>query len=231
MKIRCVVIDDEPYALQLMKEYINKFPVLRLVQTFDDGIAAAAFLNQSPVDLIFLDINMPDMSGIELLGSLKIKPMTIFTTAYKKFALEGFELDVIDYLLKPIALARFCKAVGKSVEYYEFRNYFKNKQHDSLIVRSEYKLIKINLCDVEYIESVEDYCKIYLSNGSPVLTLMPLKTLLEKLPADKFKRIHRSYIAPVEKVRAIFNRRVQLTSKQLPISSSYIGFVDEWMKK
>lgn len=231
MQIKCVVIDDEPYELQLMREYIQKFPVLNLVNCFHDGVASVEYLNQSPVDLIFIDINMPDISGIDLLRSLRIKPMTIFTTANKKFAVEGFELDVLDYLLKPIPFDRFCKSVSKSVAYYEFRNYFKNKQQDSLVVRSEYKLLKIRLSDIEYIESVEDYCKIYLSSGKPVLTLMPLKTLLEKLPGNKFKRIHRSYIAPIEKVRAVVNRRVQLTSTELPISDSYIGFVDEWMKK
>ncbi|MEO8174238.1 MAG: response regulator transcription factor [Sediminibacterium sp.] len=231
MQVKCVVIDDEPFVLQLMKDYIQKFPVLKLVRTFDDGIVAAAYLNQNPTDLLFLDINMPDISGVELLRSLKIKPITIFTTAYRKFALEDFELDVLDYLLKPIPFDRFCKAVSKSVEQYEFRNYFRNKQHDSLVVRSEYKLIKIDLCDIEYIESVEDYCKIYLTSSRPVLTLMTLKTLLEKLPDNKFKRIHRSYIAPIANVKAVTNRRVQLTSRELPISDSYIGFVNEWMKK
>jgi two-component system LytT family response regulator len=231
MQINCAVIDDEPYAVQLMKDYIQKFPVLNLVRAFDDGVDAAAFLNDTSVDLIFLEIDMPAISGFDLLRLLKIKPMTIFTTAYKKYAIEGFELDVLDYLLKPIAFNRFCKSVTKVVEYYEFRNYFRNKQHECLVVRSEYKLLKIDLSDIEYIESVEDYCKIYLSSGRPVLTLMPLKTLLEKLPANKFKRIHRSYIAPIEKVKAVINRRAQLTSAELPISDSYIGFVQEWMRK
>ncbi len=231
MQIKCVVIDDEPYAVQLIKEYIVKFPELILLGTFDDGLAAAEYLGRTPVDLQFLDINMPDISGIELLQSLKVKPMTIFTTAYRKFALKGFELDVLDYLLKPIRFDRFCKAVSKSVDHYEFKNYYRNKQDDSLVIRSEYKLLKINLSDIEYIESVEDYCKIYLTSGKPVLTLMPLKTLLERLPGNKFKRIHRSYIAPIAKVKAVINRRAQLTSKELPISDSYIGFVSEWMKK
>jgi two-component system LytT family response regulator len=228
MQIKCVAIDDEPYAVELVAGYIKKFPLLKLVQTFDDAITGAAFLRNYPVDLLFIDINMPDISGIELVRSLAEKPMIIFTTAYKKFAIDGFELDAIDYLLKPISFDRFSKAVGKAIDFYRYKNLPGIEEAESIFIRSEYKLIKISLPEIEYIESVEDYCKIFLSAGKPVMTLMPLKVLLEKLPADKFRRIHRSYIVPLSKIRSVVQKKVRLTSVELPVSDSYSGFLDEW---
>lgn len=230
MQIKCVVIDNDPYALQIVTGYINKFPELKLVHAFEDAFIAAEYLNTFPVDLLFIDISMPDISGTDWIKSLKTRPMIIFTTAQRKFAVEGFELDALDYLLKPIPFDRFWRAATKSIEYFEYKNYSRSKQSECLVVRSEYKLLKINLDDIEYIECVEDYCKIYLGNSRPVLTLMPLKNLLAMLPSNKFKRIHRSYIAPIAKVKSVINRRAQLTTTELPISDSYIGFVAEWKK-
>src|SRR5215213_11594608 len=139
MQIRWVAIDDEPLALHIIREYATKFPVLQLVQTFSDAIAGAEFLRQHPVDLLFIDINMPDITGINLVRSLTNKPMVIFTTAYKQFAYEGFELDAVDYLLKPIAPERFEKAVQKSIEYYRFTNSLKDVENEALFVRSGYE--------------------------------------------------------------------------------------------
>ncbi len=175
---------------------------------------------------------MPDITGIELVKSLEEKPIVIFTTAYKKFAYEGFELDALDYLLKPIDFGRFSKAVCKALEYHEYKKTAGNQVSNHLFVRSEYRVIKINLNDIDFIESLEDYIKIHITAGKPVLSLMPLKKVLEKLPADKFRRIHRSYIVSVDKVRSVLHRKVQLLSgKELPVSESYISFIDEWMKK
>src|ERR1700730_4801776 len=160
MQIRCVAIDDEPLALDVLRQYIQNFPVLKLVQTFDDAISGAEYLRNNAVDLLFIDINMPDVTGIELVRSLKEKPILIFTTAHKKFAVDGFDLDALDYLLKPIQFDRFSKAVNKATEYYQYRRSAKPEGSESLFVRAEYQLVKIDLEEIEYIESVEDYLKI-----------------------------------------------------------------------
>jgi len=231
MPIKCIAIDDEPPALTLLREHLVKFPGLQLVQTFDDAIAGAEFLRNNSIDLLFIDINMPDITGLDLVRSLQEKPMIIFTTAHKQFAVEGFDLDAIDYLLKPISFERFSRAVTKAIEYYEYKKKTKS-QAENLFVYSEYRMVKIELKDVEYIESLEDYIKIHLSNAKPVLTLMPLKKVLEKLPSDKFKRIHRSYIVAVDKVKSILNRKVKLVSStELPVSDSYTSFIKDSKKQ
>ena len=232
MQLKCVAIDDEPLALQLIKEYAAKFSELKMVQTFDDAINGAEFLRNNEVDLLFIDINMPDVTGIELVRSLEKKPLIIFTTAYKNFAFEGFELEAVDYLLKPIDFERFNKAVTKAMEFFQYRQNTKEQAQASLFVRSEYKMVKIDLQEIEYIEALEDYVKIHLTNSKPVLTLMTLKSVLEKLPTDKFKRIHRSYIVPIAKVQSILNRKARLSSgAELPISNNYLDFIDHWMKR
>lgn len=232
MNIRCIAIDDEPLALQLIAGYIAKFPLLQLVHTFEDAIAGAEFLANNAIDLLFIDINMPDITGIDLVRTLKNKPMVIFTTAYKNFAFEGFELEALDYLLKPIDIKRFTKAVDKVLDFYKYKQGIKDDtQSESLYVYSEYRMIKIKLNDIEYIESMEDYIKIYTGAPKPVLTLMSLKKALEKLPFNDFKRIHRSYIVPVNKIKSIQNRKVQLTSIELPVSDTYIESFRAWIKK
>ncbi|WP_276499927.1 LytR/AlgR family response regulator transcription factor [Terrimonas pollutisoli] len=231
MPLKCVAIDDEPLALELIKTYVARFAELEMLQVFDDAISGAEFIRKIPVDILFVDINMPDITGLDLVRSLEEKPIIIFTTAHRKFALEGFELDAIDYLLKPISFERFSKAVKKAIEYSRYKNQQTSESAESLFVYSEYRLIKIPFADIEYIESVEDYIKIHLSNAKPILTLMPLKKVLEKLPPEKFKRIHRSYIVAIEKVNSILNRKVQLSSStELPISDSYSSFIKEWKK-
>lgn len=231
MPLKCIAIDDEPPALAVIREYLLKFPALQLVQTFDDAISGAEYLRQQPVDLLFIDINMPDITGLDLVRSLQEKPLIIFTTAYKKFAHEGFELDAIDYLLKPISFERFSRAVHKATEYHDYKTRPRYEAEDSLFIYSEYRMMKISLQDIEYIESLEDYIKIHRINDKPVLTLMTLKAVLEKLPSHKFRRIHRSYIVSIDKVRSILNRKVTLASStELPVSDSYLSFINEWKK-
>src|SRR5436190_18713511 len=231
MRLKCVAIDDEPLALELINNYVARFAELEMLQTFEDAISAAEFIRNTPVDILFVDINMPDITGLDLVRSLDEKPIIIFTTAHKKFAVDGFDLDAIDYLLKPISFERFSKAVGKAIEYATHRGRTRTEETDNLFVYSEYRLIKIPLNDIEYIESLEDYIRIHLVNAKPVLTLMPLKKVLEKLPAEKFKRIHRSYIVAVDKVNSVLNRKVRLSSSiELPVSESYAGFIKEWKK-
>jgi two-component system LytT family response regulator len=226
MSLRCIAIDDEPLALELIRDYCSRNPEIQLVRTFEDAVSGAEFLNKNSVDLLLIDINMPDISGMDLVRSLREKPMIIFTTAYRNFAAEGFDLDAIDYLVKPFEYQRFAKAIAKTIEYKRFRERGPVEEGESIFIYSEYKLVKINLADIEYIESLQDYIKIHLSSTKPLMSLMPLKRILEKLPADKFQRIHRSYIVPLAKIRSVLNKRVQLSSAvELPVGDSYSGFL------
>ena len=230
MQLKCIAIDDEPLALELIKKYISAYPALQLVNTFEDAISGAEFLKKNKVDLLFIDINMPDITGVDLVRALVDKPMIIFTTAYKNYAFEGFELQAIDYLLKPIDQKRFAAAVNKAVEYAEYKNADKTAGEESLYVHSEYRTIKINISEIEYIESMQDYIKIYLVNTpKPVLTLLTLKNVLEKLPEKQFARIHRSYAVALNKVRSIHNRKIQLPSIELPVGNSYADVVRNWI--
>jgi two-component system LytT family response regulator len=228
--MKCIAIDDEPLALELLEKYISEFPEIDLIQTFDDAIEGADYLKNNTVDLLFIDINMPDISGIDLVSSLTKKPLIIFTTAHKKFAHEGFELEATDYLLKPITPERFQKAITRAIEQYQFKNIQKPVIWEPLIVRSEYKMIKIEPAQIEYIEAMEDYIKIFLTGSThPVLTLMSLKTILEKLPDSGFSRVHRSFIVADKQVISILNKKIRLTTgKEIPISDSYTDFIDRW---
>ena len=227
--MRCVAIDNEPLAQQLMKAYIERTPSLQLVQVFEDAVTAAEFLQNHPVDLLFVDIQMPDISGLDLVKTLEARPMIIFTTAHRKFALEGFELQAVDYLLKPVSFERFTKAVAKAEEYHKFKTASAGND-ENLYVYSEYKLVKIDLSEIEFIESLEDYIRIHLSNAKPVLSLMPLKRVLQKLPADKFQRVHRSYIVSINKIKGVKNKRIILASAQVPVSDSYLDVVRKLKK-
>lgn len=232
MGLKCVAIDDEPLATALISKYVSRFPDLELLQTFEDAVSGIEYLEKTQVDLLFLDINMPDISGIDLARALEKKPMIIFTTAYKQFAYEGFELQAVDYLLKPIDFERFSKSVYKAIDYHRYQMMSLSvAEQESIYVHSEYRVVKIVLSAIEYLESMEDYVKIHLENQPSVLTLMPLKKMLEKLPEKDFKRIHRSYIVPVKKITSVQNRKIKLASAELPISGSYIDEVKEWLKK
>ncbi|MBL7733190.1 MAG: response regulator transcription factor [Chitinophagaceae bacterium] len=231
MPLKCIAIDDEPLALALIKEYCSRCPELQLLHTFDDAISGSEYLRQHPADLLFIDINMPDITGLDLVRSLEEKPMIIFTTAHKQFAVEGFDLDAVDYLLKPISFDRFAKAVAKATEYYDYKMKPRQAAAENLFVYSEYRMVKVPLADIEYIESLEDYIRIHLTGSKPVMTLLTMKKVLEKLPAGQFKRIHRSYIVAAGKVKSVLNRKAKLISgTELPISDSYAGFINEWKK-
>ena len=181
--------------------------------------------------MLFIDIDMPDISGIDLVRTLQNKPMVIFTTAYKNYAYEGFELEAIDYLLKPIDLKRFTAAVQKALDYAKYKTQDKDEEGESIYVHSEYRMLKINLKDVEYIESMQDYIKIHLVGlEKPILTLMPMKAVLEKLPATQFARIHRSYAVAIKRVKSIHNRKVKIGVVELPVGNSYADFIKEWSK-
>ncbi len=230
-KLRCVAIDDEPPALVLLKEYVSRIPAIEMLETFDDAVSGAEFLRNTSVDILFIDINMPDITGIDLVRSLTVKPLIIFTTAYKKFAFEGFELEAVDYLLKPISFTRFSKSVQKAISMHQKTVPAKSSDPLYLFVRSEYRMLKLDIETIEYIEGLEDYIRIHLLHAKPVMTLMTLKAVLEKLPPEKFKRVHRSYIVSVDKVVSIHNKKATLvSSKELPISDTYQDFINEWMQ-
>jgi two-component system, LytTR family, response regulator len=227
--LTCIAIDDEQLALELLEDNISKVPFLQLVNTFGNALQAMKFLQEQPVDLIFLDIQMPGMTGLQFIKGLVNKPMIILITAYENYALEGFELDVIDYLLKPVSLERFIKACNKAWEYYQLKlkPSGTNEQADYIFVNADYSLVKINLPDIIWIEGLKDYVKIHLaSSARPVIALMTMKAVEEKLPAKRFIRIHKSYIISISHITAVRKNSLFMGQIELPIGGSYREAVD-----
>jgi len=226
--IHCIAIDDEPLALQLVQEYCAKISFLKLEKTFTNTDEAIAFMQSNPVDLLFLDIQMPDITGIQFYKGLSEKPPVIFTTAYKDFAVEGFNVDAVDYLLKPFEYDRFLKACYKAKEYIEFLS-SQEVQLNSLFIKVNYEIMKINLKDIDLIEALDDYIKIYIK-PNPVLTLMTLKSIQEKLPPRDFVRIHRSFIILIAKIEKFSKSKVWIAGKEIPIGSSYSSVYDQLLE-
>jgi DNA-binding LytR/AlgR family response regulator len=220
--IKCLAIDDEQLSLDLIEDNVSRVPFLKLERKCTSVFDAMQYMANNNVDLIFLDIEMPDMNGLQMLRSLKTKPMVILITAYDKYAMQGYELDVVDYLLKPVSFDRFLKAVNKAHEYHVHcsSNITESNSRTCLFVKSEHKILKINFDDILYIESLKDYVKIYCGQ-KPVLTLMSLKSLESALPSSKFIRIHRSIIVAVDKISFISRSKVFVGEVGLPVSSSY----------
>jgi DNA-binding LytR/AlgR family response regulator len=218
--LTCIAIDDEPLALQVLKKYIEKIYFLECKGLFTDAEEARKFIESAAVDIIFLDIQMPDMNGIEFSRSLSLKhTAVVFTTAFSEYAIEGFNVDAVDYMLKPIEYDRFLKGVYKAKEYVDYLN--SQELHQGYIfVKSDYQMVKIFLKDIIYIEGLDDYIKIYLSQRS-VLTLMTLKTIMQRLPAREFIRVHRSYIVPVSRIDHISKSKIRIGEKEIPIGISY----------
>jgi DNA-binding LytR/AlgR family response regulator len=224
--MRCIIIDDEPLAGKLVREYISRVSFLELAGTFTDAIEAKKLLEKEKIDLLFLDIQMPDINGLQFYDSLKDKPMVIFTTAFSEYAVEGFNVNAIDYLLKPFEYDRFLKSVYKAKEYAEFMR-SQEVQMTSIFVKSDYQLVKINLKDVLLIEGLDDYIRIHLPNNKTILTLMSLKAIAEKLPPQEFARIHRSYIVPLSKIEKVSSKKIEIAGKEIPVGISY---ADEFFK-
>ena len=228
MTIRCLAVDDEMLALELLEDNIRKVPFLELAGTCRSAMEAMEVLRSTEIDLLFLDIQMPDISGIQLLRSLPQKPMVIFTTAFSKYATEGFDLDVIDYLLKPYPFERFLKAVNKAYAYLDLHDRAASQPvekeadaaADFLFVRADYKLYRINLKDILYVEGLKDYVKIYL-NDRPVVTQMSMKVIEEKLPAQDFIRVHRSFIVAFDKIDFVQKQALTIGKKEIPVSDLY----------
>jgi two-component system LytT family response regulator len=221
--LRCIAIDDEPLALHLLTDYIRKVPFLDLVSTAGDAFEAAKSLQEKPVDLIFIDIQMPGLTGLQFIQSLAKRPMVIIITAYKKFAPEGFDLDVVDYLVKPVGLDRFMKACNKAQELYELRT---NKtplvESDFFFVNVDYSLVKVVFSDIVWIEGSGDYVKIHVKSApKPLLVRTSAKTLESELPAERFLRIHKSYIVAVASITAIRKNSVFIGEMELPVGETY----------
>jgi len=228
--VNVIIVDDEPLAQDVLETYVEKIPELNLIKKCSNALEANEVLKSGNIDLMFLDIQMPQLTGIDFLKTLTKPPLVIFTTAYDNYAIEGFELNALDYLLKPISLERFMKAVNKAMDQLELQrkdsggNSAEAEGEDYIFVKADKKLIKINYKDILYIEGLKDYVIIRM-DSSRVITLQTMKSLEEKLPHQMFKRIHRSYIINLNKINAIIGNMVEVIEKNqpkhLPIGKNY----------
>ena len=237
--LNCIAVDDEPLALSLLVDYISKIPYLRLEATCGDGFEAVKALQEKEIDLMFVDIQMPGLTGLQLIQSLARRPMVIIVTAYKKFAPEGFDLDVVDYLIKPVGLDRFMKACNKAQELYDLRTSASAgsatgagsgsgatpgtlNTPEFFFVNADYSLVKVMFVDIIWIEGSGDYVKIHLkSSPKPLLVRTSAKTLESELPPDRFLRIHKSYIVSIASITAIRKNSLFIGELELPIGETY----------
>lgn len=225
MQLKTIAIDDEPLALSLLSDYISKTPFLEMAGTFDNPLDAIDFLSKESVDLILIDIQMPDLTGTEFVRSLESSPKVIFTTAYPQYAIEGFKLNAIDYLLKPFSYDEFLKAVQKAYKQAELEagavtTVEANSQF--LFLKSEYKIRRINFNDILYIEGLKDYIKVFIKGeAKPIHSLNSIKALEQKLPDDRFMRVHRSFIVNLEQIDTIERSRIVFGKEYIPISDQY----------
>lgn len=226
--ISCIAIDDEPLALDIIEAYCSRVPFLQLQKTFTDTNEAARYLRKFPVDLVFLDIQMPDKNGIDFYKQDAAGKLVIFTTAFSHYAVEGFNVNAVDYLLKPIEFERFLQAANKANEFYQYTHSQGNSASESLFVRSEYSLVKIALSEIEYIETLDDYLRIHIEGKKPLLTKMNLKNVMTKLNPQKFVRVHRSFIVPLDKIQSVRGKIIKLANIDIPIG---IKFEEEFFER
>ncbi len=232
--MKCIIIDDEPLALGIIKSYCEDIGTLEIMGTFTNALEAIPLLSDAGIDLVFLDIEMPQINGIDFIKTLDYKPLFIFTTAYSQYALEGFEINAVDYLVKPIPFPRFVKAVNRAKEIYELKKVNKKSSapivsdvigatgaNQFVFVKSDYGTVKIKLKDIKYIQGLKDYLKIHISEEKPVLTLMTFKDIQIKLPENQFLRVHRSYIVNLRSIDAIQRSKVIVDNVRIPIGDSY----------
>jgi DNA-binding LytR/AlgR family response regulator len=230
MKIDCIAIDDEPLALDIIRDYANRIPYLNLVATFDNALDSIDFLKNNRVHLMFLDIQMEELTGIQLISVLKEKPLVVFTTAYDQYAVKGYELDAVDYLLKPISFERFIKSADKAYDRLNTNNNGKvvvaeNTPSQSAVVdycfvKTEFHLEKVNFCDILYLEGMGDYIMIH-TNTRKIMTLQNFRKAEETLPTDKFCRVHKSFMVALDKIESIERNRIKIGNTLIPVSDSY----------
>lgn len=219
--LRAIAIDDEPLPLEILQAYCSQSGFITLEKTFTKTTEAQKYLRRFPVDLLFLDIQMPQLSGIEFYKTLEKKVMLIFTTAHSQYAIDGFNLNAVDYLLKPFSFERFSLAVNKAKDYYDYLKASESVQNKYLYVRSDYSLIQIAFTDILFIESFADYLDIQLNSGKKITTRMPIKAIIEKLPSQDFMRVHRSYIIPLNRIQKVRKKIIYLPEKEIPVGTSY----------
>lgn len=217
--IKAIALDDEPLALEILQSLCDSIEYIELKKTFTKSEEAFKYLKKYPVDLLFLDINMPSVSGLDFYQKLPHKTMVIFTTAYSEFAVEGFTLSATDYLLKPISLSRFQQAAEKAHLQWKLQN--QNIEQQYLFIRADYSLIKILFSDILYIEGLDDYLKIHIQNQKTVVARMTLKAILQKLPETEFIRVHRSFIIPISKISKLRNKIIFIGQVEIPLSLNY----------
>lgn len=222
MKIRCLIVDDEPLALDLLERYVNQTPFLQLVGRCPSAVDALAKLEDETVDLLFLDIQMPELSGMELSRTLTQGPKVIFTTAFEEYALEGFKVSALDYLLKPFSYEEFLTAARKAQQWFERPGTLPSLEERFIFVKSEYKIRKIPLDQLLYVEGLKDYVKIYmLDQAKPIMSLISMKSLEEKLPSQQFLRVHRSFIVNLNQVHTVDRGRIVFGTIYIPVSEKY----------
>ncbi|MBQ3323284.1 MAG: response regulator transcription factor [Muribaculaceae bacterium] len=225
--IRCIIIDDEPLALQQMEGYIKKIPYLELVAACQSAIEAKEILENEKIDAIFCDINLPELNGLDFVKSLENPPMVVFTTAYSEYAVEGFQLNAIDYLLKPFGCEEMKRAAEKIKKRYDalrtLQEVSQIDEDDAIFLKTEYKIVRINIGQIHYVEAMSEYLRIYLEgNSRPIIVLLSMKKMEERLPSRTFMRVHRSYIINLKKIREVSKNRIVLGDDiDIPIGDSY----------
>ncbi|MFA6677879.1 MAG: LytTR family DNA-binding domain-containing protein [Bacteroidales bacterium] len=247
--IKCIAIDDEPLALTQISNYIKKTPFLDLCASFGTGVSAMEYLHHNQIDLMFVDIQMPDMTGMELVKVLDKAPKIIFTTAYSEYAAEGFKVEALDYLLKPLDYTTFLKSANKARSYFEkeeivnnsvnnpVSKFVNNSTNDSensksyIFVKSEYKIVRVELSDILFLESMREYINIHLTNGKSIMTLSSMKKIEGQLPEDKFMRVHRSYIVNLERVKIIERNVIIFDDVRIPVSDQYKEDFQKYINK
>ena len=234
--IRCMAIDDEPLALQQIVAYIGKVPFLELAAQCQSALEAKAFLEQDTVDAVFCDINMPDLNGMDFVKSLAVPPLIVFTTAYSEYAVEGFRVNAVDYLLKPFGLQDFQRAANRLKERLESsvadtHSVIGDSVADTLFLKTEYRIVKVNISDIRYVEAMSEYLKVYLQGeAKPIVTLLSLKKMEERLP-DNFMRIHRSYIVNLNMIQEVNKNRIIMDADTyLPIGDLYKDTFQQYLE-
>ncbi len=227
MIIKCAIVDDEPLAVELLASYVKKIPFLELCGKYNNATDALHGIGEQPVDLLFLDIQMPELNGLELSKMVPENTRIVFTTAFNQYAVDGFRVNALDYLLKPISYADFLEACNKALQWFQLTQQSDQQpaaveEPRSIFVKSEYKLLQINLDDIRYIEGLKDYVKIYTEESPhPILSLMNMKAIEQMLPASRFIRVHRSFIVQKSKIREIERNRIVFGDVYIPIGDSY----------
>jgi DNA-binding LytR/AlgR family response regulator len=234
MTLKCVIIDDEPLAIEVIAGHVKRTPFLTLDQRFTHPVKAFEYLSENRVDVVFIDIQMPDISGLDLIRNLEFPPVVIFTTAFDKYAIEGFKVDAVDYLLKPVDYPEFLKSAEKAKRWIHAKNKEVSIKADKefLFLKSEYKIVRINLDDIKYIEGKGEYIRVHLINQKPIMSLISLTRIDEFLPPDRFMRVHRSYIVNLKRITTIERNRIIFEKKELiPVSDQYRSKFQDFINK